>query len=267
MFQVAFATALSKRFETQPAFIDLSSSARVPRSWSLSCFGIQPVSANALTKGHVALQTLISQKAPAVSRIFGGGVLIERAPFSAPPAITMPPRLISGYWQGPAYFAGYEEEIRQIFKFPSQDREHTRKGRRPVVAVHVRRGDYASDPHARSVHLVCDAGWYERAWTRMRTTVGDCTALVFSDDPEWVRNQIKFDGDIEYVSAKPRPAWQDMSEMSTCDHFIISNSTFSWWAAFLGQRDETQVFAPFEWLRGKPTRSLAICPESWTVVA
>lgn len=270
MFQVAFATALACRFGVTPKYADLSSRARVARSWSLSCFGIEPDQIGSLTQARLAAVAVLSRKLRLRHFDRLTGTMIELEEFKAPPAMEKAPQLISGYWQGPAYFAGHEAAVRAVLRFPEVPRQwavlRVANGRQRV-AIHVRRGDYVSDPVARAVHLVCDAAWYRNAWDRLRTEVSDCQAIVFSDDAEWAGQNLMLDGDVHYVRAdRGRPAWADMAQMSQCQHFIISNSSFSWWAAYLGQSKDSHVIAPARWLQGRPTAGLGICPPSWTLL-
>ena len=121
-----------------------------------------------------------------------------------------------------------------------------------------------TDPVASALHLVCDAAWYQRAWSRLRSIHPSAMAVVFSDDAAWARAHLKLEGEVVYVDNDPaRPAWMDMAQMSQCDHFIISNSSFSWWAAYLGQKEGSHVVAPASWFKGVATQSLGICPEHW----
>lgn len=270
MFQVAFATALARRFGVVPKYADLSSRARVARRWALSCFGIEPEPIGSLMQARLAAMAVLSRKLRSLR--FGAltGSMIEFEEFSAPPAMDRAPRLISGYWQGPAYFAGHEAAVRAALRFPDVPRAWAvlpEANGRQRVAIHVRRGDYVSDPVAQAMHLVCDTAWYRNAWNHLRTGMSDCQAIVFSDDAEWASQNLMLEGDVHYVRAdRGRPAWADMAQMSQCQHFIISNSSFSWWAAYLGQSKDSRVIAPARWLQGKPTAALGICPPSWTLL-
>lgn len=134
------------------------------------------------------------------------------------------------------------------------------------MAMHVRRGDYVSDPAA-AMHLVCDVGYYERACSEMLKRVPDAQFVVFSDDMNWVRGHISLPADTAYaLASKDQPAWVDLMLMRCCDHFVISNSSYSWWAAFLSEHPGKQVIAPDHWLVGVTTRSIGICPEDWLLL-
>jgi len=181
-----------------------------------------------------------------------------------------PPLIVSGYWQGPSFFSSVEKRVRDQFNFPLVEkcfRVLPQRSKSPLVAIHVRRGDYVSDPVARSKHLVCEPDWYRRAWLRVASRWPTATAVVFSDDVVWAQKNLMLEGSVFYVpSDSARPSWVDLAQMSQCDHFIISNSTFSWWAAYLGASEGSEVIAPNYWFRGVNTKSLKICPENWELI-
>lgn len=269
MFQVANALVVGKKFNRTPIYIDFSSSARVKRTWDLSCFGIEPTKLSFFENLKFFALMSLSRLLPHSLAFTYCGVLMEGDKKNSL-FLEVPPKIISGYWQKPKIFDQYGSEIRETFSFPHHDFLDEIKNEfsgLPVVAIHIRRGDYVSDPVAQKVHHVCDEDWYLKAWSRMRSIIGPCKALVFSDDPEWVKSNIHFEGNVTYISnALEREAWVDMKAMSLCDHFIISNSTFSWWAAYLGKNNEGVVLAPSNWFRGVSTKALEICPPSWILL-
>lgn len=270
MFQVAFATALAERFCVEPKYIDLSDNARVARSWSLSCFGIEPQPIGMLNKARLGATIVLSRKLRFLGFDDLTGAVIESKDFSGPPNLNKPPRLVGGYWQGPAYFAEHDAAVRARLRFPDIPTSWKLlqpSHECPQVAIHVRRGDYVSDPVARALHLVCDVAWYQGAWQRLRDEVCNCRALVFSDDPEWAREHLALTGDVQYVAGDPnQPAWIDLARMRECQHFVISNSSYSWWAAYLSTSPGKKVIAPRYWFRGVETEMLGICPSSWILL-
>ena len=269
MFQAAHALALGEHYGVQPRLVEAHLRERVKRRWELDCFNLRPHDAEWWMQAAVQAGVRVSQKLLAVGLPSLPGFFLEqRAADKAPPSTA--PSVLSGYFQGERFFKAAEPTIRKVFRFPPIPHGPAAQGSDggvPIVAMHVRRGDYVSDPIARRAHLVCDADWYGAAWRHMKERVGNCSLRVFSDDPDWASNELGLEGDVYYVEDQASaPAWVDMARMSLCDHFVISNSSYSWWAAYLAKSPAKTVIAPREWFPGVSTDSLLICPPSWVLM-
>ena len=125
-----------------------------------------------------------------------------------------------------------------------------------IVSIHVRRGDYFLYPN---IHPVCTKKYYK---TCMDCFDG-CVFLVFSDDIEWCKSNIKANY-IEYVQYDENI---DLILMSKCDHNIISNSSFSWWAAWLNKNENKIIKYPNIWFgKDGPQDTFDLIPNSWNIV-
>jgi hypothetical protein len=137
---------------------------------------------------------------------------------------------IEGYFQSEKYFEHIKKElIEKMFVFPkAMLKDITRKYqltlRLDPTALHVRRGDYAHNGW-----FIGD-GWY---LDRMREQSG--LVLVFSDDLHYCENLFKDFPNVLYIYEDPI---ESLCLMSKCRHHVISNSTFSWWGAWLSQSDD-----------------------------
>ena len=90
-----------------------------------------------------------------------------------------------------------------------------------------------------------------------------CVFLVFSDDIEWCKSNIKANY-IEYVQYDENI---DLILMSKCDHNIISNSSFSWWAAWLNKNENKIIKYPNIWFgKDGPQDTFDLIPNSWNIV-
>ena len=174
-----------------------------------------------------------------------------------------------GGWQHWRYFSATEDLIRRELTLQV---ELTPAGRRFAeliegqcsVAVHVRRGDYVSVAKYRDRYASCGLEYYRRAAAMMREQVGGPHFFVFSDDPEWAREHLDFLDPMTVVSGGDAlPDYEDLWLMGQCRHFIIANSSFSWWGAWLGSDPNKVVIAPNEWLRGDGLTGADMCPPAW----
>lgn len=113
------------------------------------------------------------------------------------------------------------------------------------VCVTIRRGDFLN-PKFVNNYYICNPEYFEKAIDKMNALVKNPQYIVFSDDIEWCKNNMKFPPNTVYET-KNNPIWEKIRLMYSCKHFIISNSTFSWWAQYLGKYKEKKVIAPKKW--------------------
>ena len=118
------------------------------------------------------------------------------------------------------------------------------------VALHVRRGDYVTNKSTNSFHGTCTVEYYQKAVDELTKRIGSISLFMFSDDIEWVRQNLKFPIPTTYVEHADMPDYERMILMSHCEHNIIANSSFSWWGAWLNQNPEKIVIAPERWFNG-----------------
>ena len=134
--------------------------------------------------------------------------------------------------------------------------------RQDTIAVHIRRSDYVSNGKASKIHQICTPNYYLAGVERLRSECPELPLLVFSDDIKWCQAELGLRGDISFVD----PTIPDIDQfvlLSKCRHFLISNSTFSWWAAYLNQSDDTITIAPRYWFRGVETEETGLYQPRW----
>jgi hypothetical protein len=176
-----------------------------------------------------------------------------------------------GVWQTEKYFKDYSAEIRKDFTFRNKltgevgdiaDDIRTTKS----VCLHVRRGDNANNPVSQKMHILAPMDYYERAVAKMREKIGDDMKLfVFSDDIPWCRENLRLAKDQFFVDDKYSgvEARDHLQLMSLCKHFIIPESSFSWWAAWLSSNDDKVVIAPDPWFKIPSIDTHDLVPEGW----
>lgn len=179
---------------------------------------------------------------------------------------------LDGYWQSERYFSGIADTIRQQFRFiePLEPRNAALIDEMQSfvsVSLHIRRGDFVSDPRVRRVHGVDLSDYYPAAIATMVEKTAPERFYVFSDGPQWVQDNLKLPIPYTVVDHNRGAAsYRDMQLMSACWHHIIANSSFSWWGAWLNPRPDKIVIAPRNWFNVDDfdTRDL-YCP-GWIVL-
>lgn len=176
---------------------------------------------------------------------------------------------LDGYWQSEKYFLDVEDILRKEFSIvnPLTLRSKDIAGQIKdceSVSIHVRRGDYVSDPKTNSVHGVCGPEYYRAAIDMISAEIDNPNFYVFSDDPEWACRNIKPDAPTIYVRRDDcSKDYEDICLMSICKHHIIANSSFSWWGAWLNENPEKIVIAPKKWFNSKNMDTQDLLPDKW----
>jgi hypothetical protein len=133
------------------------------------------------------------------------------------------------------------------------------------VSVHIRRGDYLSDKAAYNTHGVCSLDYYFAAIKFFEERYAEVDFYIFSDDIQWVKENLRVKC-AQYVSSEEkRFAGEDIYLMSQCDHNIVANSSFSWWGAWLNDKEHKVIMAPEQWYVDPAMQLLSktLIPESW----
>lgn len=181
---------------------------------------------------------------------------------------------LEGYFQSELYFKEFEKEIRNQFTFKAKKNKNTLKIVKDInnsksIAIHIRRGDYISNKSINNIHGTCSLDYYLEALKHF--DLNNFQIYFFSDDIEWVKSNFLFLDQkkcnfIDWNSDKE--SWQDMYIMSKCENFIIANSSFSWWGAWLSTNKNKKIIAPKKWfndhLKNEQTKDLI--PASWVLV-
>lgn len=176
---------------------------------------------------------------------------------------------LEGYWQSEDYFKDVADIIRQDLQIkPPTDvanlamAEAIRSG--TAVAAHVR---FFDEPNAQAINNTPN-DYYTRAVTEMERLAPAAHYYIFSDQPAYARARISLPDErvtlVHHNQGDPM-AYADLWLMSQCKHFIIANSTFSWWGAWLAASPTKQVIAPgFEMRQGSMWWGFkGLLPDEW----
>jgi hypothetical protein len=157
---------------------------------------------------------------------------------------------LSGYFQNELFFMPVAGKIRSLFHITRKDISSKATG--TPVCIHVRRGDFIGN----GLHQICSIDYYLASISLVRRLLPDVHFVVVSDDPGWCTGQFSQVANLMVVHEPD--AFKAISIMVGCEAFILSNSTFGWWAAWI--TDAPLVIAPSEFLNG---RFWNICPDRW----
>ncbi len=171
--------------------------------------------------------------------------------------------IVNGFFQSERYFQSLAQQMRNTFSIDNVNGveltgdfiKRCREIRENDYSVcfHIRRGDYLNEKY-REKFLVCTEEYYKKALQYVNEHVPNPKYYVFSDDIDWVRKNYTFfrNQEVEFVdNGGDLAVLYDFLMMKECKHFVMSNSTLSWWAQYLAECDNKLVIAPDKWLNDK----------------
>jgi hypothetical protein len=159
---------------------------------------------------------------------------------------------LEGYWQSPKYFQGAEEEIRRRMSASSEQLAAVQKwgwilaAKDRIVLVHARRTDYLP---AADFHGPLTAEYYRKATERMLEMLQNPIFLLVSDDPQYwseIRSEVPAFQTHDTIQLQTANDVETLTVLQQLHNFIIANSSFSWWGAWLAG-PEARVIAPAKW--------------------
>lgn len=165
-------------------------------------------------------------------------------------------RKVIGLWQSEKYFKNIEDIIRKEFVVKTPPSSENQKMINELkmcnsVCVHIRRGDYLTAFNAKEL-VVCNNAYFNAGMKYIADRTENPVFYIFTNDSKdvkWIQENYHFDYPVKYVDLN-NPNYEELRLMYTCKHFVISNSTFSWWGSYLATNPCKITVAPSIWLNG-----------------
>jgi hypothetical protein len=178
---------------------------------------------------------------------------------------------LDGYWQSESYFKDIEDRIRKDFTFripfdeKAADMAAKIKSEPGAVCLNVRRADFVTSKRAEQFHGFIGLDYYQKAVDLLSKKIDNLHLFIFSDDIEWCSENLKFDHLTTFVTkeyaGKKYEAYLQL--MTLCHYYIIPNSTFAWWGAWLNEDENKIVIAPKQWFMDPAIDTSDIIPSTW----
>jgi hypothetical protein len=183
---------------------------------------------------------------------------------------------LDGYWQSEKYFLDFADQIREDFTLRKSITEDTTRLQKTIqaddmsISLHIRRGDNAHNPSSMKTFGCPGIDYYQAAIQTLieklqgnKNDLSKFNLYVFSDEIDWVKDNLHTSIPMTFVSGSNITACEEIMLMSTCRHNVISNSTFSWWGAWLNPNKDKVVVAPKQWALIKLHNYKDTIPEDW----
>lgn len=171
---------------------------------------------------------------------------------------------VSGFWQSEKYFENISHVLKNELQSLSPIKDKNKKllniiQRNESICVTVRRGDYFSNKKIRKQYEVYTKNYFVDGVKKIQQKFPNAVVVCFSDDIEWVKENLEFNAKTFYETGNDDVA-EKLNLMKNCKHFVISNSSFSWWASYLSDRGGITI-APKHWYADE--RPVDIYRTSW----
>lgn len=178
--------------------------------------------------------------------------------------------MLVGFWQTEKYFSDIRDillkELEPTTPLSKKNKEYLKDiESHTSISVHIRRGDYVTNKDANAFHGVLPLSYYKKGIDYIIKNSGrkNVKIFVFSNDLPWCKKNIKFNAPTEFVEGNEHGS-DDMRLMKHCQHFVMANSSFSWWGAWLATNKNKIVVTPKRWFLNKEADSaIDIVSQEW----
>lgn len=175
---------------------------------------------------------------------------------------------VSGFWQSELYFKEITNDLKKELVPKQSVQIHNEELYNLIlssnsICVTIRRGDYVKNKKIKKNYYLCDDNFFYSGVSLIRKKFPDALVVCFSDDIDWVKENLNFNCPTYYESGKDSVS-EKIRLMSACKHFVISNSSFSWWASYLSKRSNGVTVAPSRWYTDN--RQTDIYRKNWVLL-
>ena len=283
LFTYAYARSVQLANNEKYLYFDTKDFTNDVRSYALNHFKLNDSVKNFSRVGQMVYRTLTRAKMgkeifsdpteEQFKKLVEKGVYFNFNPYAICPSYKSDSKfkMVRGYYQSPQNFQSIENILRDeltVITPPSPENETMLKQilSENSVCVHIRRGDYTNNPRWSKELNICDLSYYKRAMAFVASKTQTPVFYIFSnchEDIEWIKENYTFDYKVKYVDLS-NPDYEEFRLMYSCKHFIISNSTFSWWAQYLSRNEDKIVVAPSRWNRTVDASNIYM--ENWELI-
>ena len=265
LFQFSIGLYLNKVLNLKPLFslAGLQVKTNTTRKYQLYDL-LDKGSLSSLNRLHFALIRSIAVIVPSI-------FVIENGPSDTPVnRVTPNTKLLVGYFQRHTYVDSVKTEMLSALSSSSVFSRIIPSERKDEIAVHIRYGDYLQDPATKQAHGLSSMSYYVQAVNVLRSKHIYKRIVIYSDDSEQALSDFVSEfgeSDIDVIAFNGANEFDDLRGMATSAGIVISNSSFSWWAAWIGHNTiGSSVIAPKPWFSTPSDADTNLLCEGWIVL-
>ena len=266
LFQYSFGLYLTKHFNLKVSYSDfaLSVKGNTERRYMLG-----DLATTTPKRASAQLQIVLIRL---LSYLFSSLIIFESGSSDSPETrIRKSSKLLFGYFQNCRFADAVKAELLSEFKKSELFAALIPKTPKDEIAVHMRYGDYAKNITTKQAHGLTATSYYVHAvQLLLKSEKNYKKIMIYNDEPKHALAEFaeafgKFE--IPVVASEFSSEYEDLREMASSSGIVISNSSFSWWAAWIGSNCiGSTVIAPFPWLASPSTYDEKLIPINWVVI-
>ncbi len=273
LFQYAFGKYLAAKLNTQVKYdVQVKPGIKnfTPRDFSLTVFNTiadiaNPAEVRQLKyTGNNGIQRLQRKLAQKIPFLFKSYYVEPAVPQSENTLQAKDNCYYDGYWQSYKFLTINDSVLRKELTPKQALRDEVKKTMQQIeksaaAGIHVRRGDYLQLSHMN----ICQLPYYKSAVENIESSFPGIKFYIFTDDADWCRQH--FTGQ-QYTLVTGNQPFEDLLLLAACNHVIIANSSFSWWAAWLNSNADKKIIAPSHWHNREEDTYQDIVPAEWVKI-
>jgi hypothetical protein len=175
---------------------------------------------------------------------------------------------VEGYFQSFRYFENISNKLKELYKlkkkYKTKDffRLEKKINDSNSISVHIRDYSIYKSSKDNLIYKSCSIEYYKRSIELLKNKINNPVFFIFTDNIDYAKSVFPFK-DLNSINVSKLSDCEELTLMSSCNHNIISNSTFSWWGAWLNLNFNKIVIGPEEWFIDKKKTINDLYPESW----
>ena len=181
--------------------------------------------------------------------------------------LTKKTKILNGYFHNYEYVEKSWTQLRS--KILDKINQNSRKdnSNSKYIAIHFRGGDYLRNELTRQTHGVTGLNYFTKGVKKLTEELNTDKLVFITDSPEFIKEKIDIFKNLRTSIVSSENIYEDLALIANSSGVVMSNSTFSWWGAFIASKiSGARIIAPTPWFTGLIEEPQYLIPNHWTVL-